>query len=418
MGRVEVVRGHFVALMVWCVLASGALAQTLSHTGALLGAGRWGEAEVSARQLLEQEPGGADGRVMLGMALYHQGRYEPSVATLREALRLGTVYEARALYYLGLAESRCGRQEKASDIFMVLMMRHPDSPETQRLMGLSADVTVSAQQREGMDLSGTILSLEAGIDSNPDLIDGGDGDLLCLLYAYTDIDAPRIPFLIGASLLFEKYADLSENDFAVLAVNANDRISVGSGGVADWTVELSQTLLDYEAFDRTLSGTIEYSHPWRRVWVAQARATGALTDADAEGYDATRAALRFRGARYLHVGALRRVRVVGQWQANQRDSEWLAYRSFGLGADCRVELPWDVSLDLGMRMESRTYDGAHPERGVTREDDLFELSAFAVRPLRTGRYATGQVRYTTRDSSDDLYSADQFQLLFGLLIVR
>ena len=419
MGSKRVASRHIVGLALCFVLTHAASAQTLSSAGRLLSEQRWEEAEASARQLLAASPNLADGQAMLGMALYHQGRFEASISPFRAAMAEETTYPARVLYYLGLAESKCGHPDGATDAFMLLLTLHPQSAEARRIQGLSADVTVPAERRSSMDISGTVISFEAGYDTNPDLIDTGDGDMLALLYAYTDIDLESLPFLIGTSLFFEKYLDLTENDFIELAVNLNDQFRLGPNGLATWSVELGQSLVDFEAFERSLSASLEYSQRWGGVWMGQLRASGALIDSNDEGYDATRGRLRLRAYRYLqNAGLLKRIRLTGLVRSNDRDAEWLAYSALTAGADCRLDIPWNMSLDLGLILESRGYDGEDPQTLETRKDDLIEFSAFAVKPVRKQQYLTGQATYTTRDSTDDFYAANEFRLLIGALWVR
>jgi tetratricopeptide (TPR) repeat protein len=407
------------ALALCFALTCRASAQTLSQAGSLLAEGNWREAEASAKLLPEQSPDHADAQAILGIALYHQGRFEEAIPAFQTAIAQKTSYEPRVLYYLGLAQSKCGRVDDATDAFMRLMTLHPKSTEAQRLRGLSADVTVPAERRSSMDMSGTVISLEAGYDTNPDLVDGGDGDALALVYAYTDLSLESMPCLIGMSFVFEKYLDLTENDFAELALNLNDQFQLGANGLAEWSVEIGQSLLDYEAFERSLSASIEYSQRWGGVWMGRLRADGALIDADEEGYDATRARLRLRAYRYMqHAGAFKWVRLTAQTRTNSRDADWLAYNAVTAGVDSRLQIPWDMSLDLGVHVESRWYDGEDPQTLETRKDDLIEFSAFAVKPVRKGQYLTGQATYTTRDSNDDFYAADELRLLIGALWVK
>ena len=405
-------------VLAW-LLVSSVSAETITRTGRFLAKQQWVQAENSARAVLEKSPHDPDAHAMLGIALYHQGRFKESTSALQFAARGKSAYEARVLYYLGLAHSKLEQPEKAENVFLRLMMRHPDSPEARKLQGVSADITVSAEKRTGMDISGTVFSLDAGYDTNPDLINGGDGDLQTSFYLYSDLGFESMPCLIGVSVFFEKYLDLTENDFVEIAVDLNDQFNVGKHDLVESSVEISQSLLDFEAFERNMSASVEYTHPWSRVWTSELRALGALTDADDEGYDAIRARLRFRHYRYLlDARRLKRVRLTVKTYMNNRDTDSIAYTSVSGGIDCRLDLPFNTMLDLGLLLESREYAGADSDTLITREDSIMELSAYALKPVQKNQYLTGQAILRTRDSNDGFYSADELQLLVGFLWVK
>ena len=401
------------------LIASTLNAGTLSQTTRLLSQKQWSAAESSALAILKTAPKDPDAQAMLGMALYHQERFLASIAALQLALTGKTEYEPRVLYYLGIAYSKVKQVHPASDAFSRLLATYPDSPEARRINGLSADVTVQAARRVTMDMSGTVVSAEVGYDTNPDLVDDGDGDLLLSLYAYSEFRFRSIPRLIGASLLAEKYLDLTENDFVQLAISANDQFRIMNKDRIAWSVEISQSFLEFQTFERELTAMVEHTHPWNRSWISDSRAILTAVDGDDAGYDGSKAQLRLRLYKSMRdTTYLKRIRLKTRLYVNNRDNDLISFESLLLGVDCRLAMPFNTSLDLGIGLESREYNGADPVTLQTRKDDSIELSAYAVKPIDRNRNLTCQAIYTTRDSNETFYSANEIQLLLGILWIR
>ena len=90
-----------------------------------------------------------------------------------------------------------------------------------------------ADERQGIDVSGSFISVDAGLSSNPDLTDSGDSDVLLSFYGSTDVASESLPFLVGLSMFLEKYADQSESDFLDLGVGANREYVFSQDSVLD-----------------------------------------------------------------------------------------------------------------------------------------------------------------------------------------
>ena len=115
---------------------------------------------------------------------------------------------------------------------------------------------------------------------------------------------------------------------------------------------------------------------------------------------------------------LKRIRLKTGYYVNSRDYDLISFEAVVVGVDCRLAMPFNTSLDLGVGLESREYDGVDPVRLQPRKDDTIELSAYAVKPIDRNRNLTCQAIYTTRDSNETFYSANEIQLLLGILWIR
>lgn len=380
---------------------------------------QWAEAETELLDVLEASPGNGDASALLGMTLYHQDRYADSLPRLNQAVESGTRYASRVLYYLGLTHSKLGNRDEAKDSFASLLVKHPDSEEARRLAGVEPEAIEAASETRGYEVSGTILSIAAGLDSNPALTDDGNSDQLAAVYLSTDVSLGDLPVQFGGSLFFETYFDDSENNFWQAALDAGRDFQLSANSMLETSGQASQSWLDGDAFEREFTLSAEHSRAWSRLLRTEVR--GRLTIFDALGdatSDGDELSLRMRAYRYLErQDLLQRLRFELELRQDDRDESFLASDSVELGIQGRLDLPRHVTLDLALDYEMREYDGASPFTGRTRDDDTIELSAYLLKPLDATTYLTLDGTLVSRDSNVDFYSADELRILFGLLWV-
>ena len=384
----------------------------------LVAAQRWNEAEVKLRGVLEDQPGDADACALLGMTLYHRAAYSEAVTHLDKALDSGTAYEARCLYYLGLACSKTGERDRARKAFTRLMSAHPDSPEAERLEGVSAELTTPISERRAFDVAGWLVLFESGYSSNSELVDGGDGDVFVDVYASGSVDRDGWPMTLGGSVFVEKFADLTEDDFLRLTGDVRRDFRLGHAVRLEGVGEVGLSWLDFEAYERHISLLGDVDRVFADIFRGEARGEVRLVQGvdDDLTSDGTELTLRLRGYRYWRDGGwLSRLRLELLLERNDRDVDADGFDRLLLGVEGRCRLPEQVSLDLGVEVEGRDYNGPEAGWDRARSDTTIELAAEVLRPLNRECALTGRIGTTTRDSNIDYYSADDVTLRIGLI---
>lgn len=434
------------ALLLTLALAGAAVEPTAGEApgvadfragAAAFAAGNHAEAERRLDAAALAMPGQGDVLALRGMARYHLGRLREADRDLFAALGADTRYASRARYYRGLVRTALGDARGAEEAFAVLLARHPDSPEAERVRAVIAKRRPDpVSPSDPVDTAAAIApapptarlwsaSLLVGgyHDENPtsasyDLAatQTFPADQMLLVYGQASVAVPRTPLRVGLDVLRVDYRETADLDFSSVGGSAELRLQPRPllWITPRWT-HTEQWLEDafYGRSDRGEVALEQRFAPFAVIctpWVQRARYVERYS-----GYDGDEIGVRLRG-RWDGRGMLRQLALQGAWDDSDADDRWLGWTEAELAGSLRADLVWRSSLDLRGAWRWRWYDAIAPGDPQERYERRWSWSATISRPLWWDRLLLqASYEFTWNDADLDRYAYDKQVIGLALL---
>ncbi|MBA2479831.1 MAG: tetratricopeptide repeat protein [Planctomycetes bacterium] len=384
----------------------------------------WGEAEDHLRQALVVWPNDPDIQVLLAISLYHQGRSGDSRDLLRRALSKGTRYEARALYYLGMAAMDLGDRAEADRVFARLVERHQDSPEA-RKVGEAGALTLKREEPTGIAAhTGEFAALGLlGYDDHPDDIsdqsDGSTADASAYALAYFAIGMRFRPIHLRASYTHVDYFTVDRLDADSLRLLADRAFYVGERDSYVPRYSVRMLLLEQEFYETRHDLSLRWNRRWNEEFESDVTPYAAYKThpADYSGEDGWVAGVDTRLTRYVDRTHLRSAYAALGGDVFQARDEYLGWNEVVLAAGVHIEAGWRLGVDLGARYRTRFYAATHPAFGESRQDHHVGIDATVSRPLTDWLIVQVNVEHDANRSNIDVFSYDRNVVSVGVLVI-
>lgn len=370
---------------------------------------------VEAEAALEGIPGHPDALLLLGIARYHLGRHGDALESLEAALEGGTRYEARGLYYLGMARSMLGKEEEAASAFARLIQDHPESPEVQGLLSLRADV------EEQESPASAIFMASVGYDSNaaqaadlptatdPEADGFWDG---ALLGRYGSDEGP---FLLRGGVSWKDFFRASTYDLI--------------------TARLQGEVTGYPAADHQVRPLAGVSHTWlggqdheNRLEVGATWQVGqesprplelSLTEAfktfSREEYEGLDGRVFTATGETIHPVGPTEIGLAVEYVDDTAEETYLGYRFWQGSVLLRFDLPSDSLVDLEAGGRGRSYKDISPTYGERRRDAGWFVEGTFIQSIVGGFLVRVRAAYLSNRSSIDDFTYDQVVGSLGVM---
>lgn len=374
--------------------------------------GQWDQAEKEFVAHIAADPADVDAQVLLGMSRYHLGRYMEAARTLQYALDRKTSYASRALYYLGLAQSRLKNTAEAGKAFRTLVNQYPNSVEA---IKVAPDLP---REKAAWTVREPFITVDVTHDSNAGNTTDGKGDIF--LSTSASARAMKLPgrWNAGASFFIDKYLDQDAYDFMFLSGDIQGEYEPSLADALTPQLELNQSWLGGDAYERVIGMRLLHDRRWTDLWTTQARLLVDLhtsLDDEAANSDGTLLSFRIRGWRKCDGPFdIAGIRPSAQLTIDSADTAYLGYTDITAGVLLRFLLHKQVTLDVTPSYKTRDYDSSHPVYGKTRSDSEVGCRFDASQPWSMKTTLTATLAFAQHDSNIDYYSYDEVVVGVGL----
>ncbi len=416
-----------ITIMVSCLAAAAAVAGEKPNLLELFQRGtdsikaeRWEEAEKSFQTVLDANPQNGDVLALIGIAQFHGDKHKEAVTNLSLALKHGTRYASRCLYYLGLANSALGRKDASVEAFRRLLLEYPDAAETRKLLPRKVAPPAPKPPKR---VSATIM-LNGGYDSNPSMISETDaddtgGDMYLLGYLSLSINAHPVPLIARGFVLSQKFMDKTEFDMIGAGGGVSGDFNLFSADKFQPAFNYLHYILDGEGFETILRPEARYLRTWSRNWGSDLVFRYDIKSHPDEEYkdlDGNRMSAKVRAWRNCDGPLLlNRFRIMGGWTDESLDADYLGYTAYAGGLELEFALPLQLTLVLDAGYEKREYKEVNPTYNETRSDDIIGFGVTALRPLWKTIFLRAAGTVANHKSNIERYDYTRSTVELGLL---
>jgi tetratricopeptide (TPR) repeat protein len=394
------------ALLCGSVVAED-VGRLLSEGSEQLRRSEWAAAERTFRRALDERGADPDVLALLGIAQYHAESYSEAVESLTAATRGQTRYEARALYYLGLAHSQLEQRDQARVAFEELLRRYPDSVE-------------ASQLRRGTPTSGErpwsfMFMQSASRDDNPmrgsrveDVVliaPEADNALLTFLSASRRFNHSR--FQLDGSVFRNDYTEVDDLDMLGATLAAAGHFNPSARARIRPFIELQHFWLDDAPFEARATVGLEYEQRTGERWSCETLARYSVQRYPEEPFqplDGDDALLGLGIVRHGRPGSPAdsfRFDLSGRHVS--ADDAFLGYLDAGGLVATRFRLSSGSTLGIATGLFRRVYDETDPTFDVRRDDTRWSSQAHLTVRLVRSLYLRLNATYVDNHSNVDQY---------------
>jgi hypothetical protein len=365
-------------------------------------------------------------KALLGIAQSHLGKYSAASKNLDFALRNGTKYKPRVLYYLGIAYSMLGREQSASAAFERLLSGYPDSPEAKKVasprqLRLIREPARAAGKEKEPDKLRLLFIQDVSHDTNASLTTDPDSDTVLFTFASIRLSLHPVPVFLKGSFMMQEYFDEDDFDLVYIAGSAQGRLELTQRD----TLYPAYTLKNLWLADKDLGSGNRAELLWERGWgrsfFSDAAASYDQNYFD-ENYNDKVTGDRTEGRARAwwkpeNLGPLTRIRAGLLLTDSTAEEDHLAYRSWQAGGDIELTLGKGVTLDLEASFGERNYDETDPDHGIVRYDQRVKLGASFLAQLDENIYLRLNIHHLASDSNIKEHSYHQTVYGIGLMLM-
>lgn len=398
------------------------LDKLISEGARQLGEADWPGAERSFLKALAYSPGHPDLTALLGVARFHQGKYELSAGDFESALAGGTKYKSRVLYYLSLAHATLGHEEQGKEYARRLLTEFPASREAQMIKsGAQKRSPAPGKDAAKLDRWEVVLIQDICSDSNAPRVAHGDSDTLLFSFLSVKFKARPLPLNIRASFFWRNFSDQNELDFMGVQGALEGELKLSRGDTFLPAVSLQTLWLDEEKYQGKFGYELLWKRDWGRRWFTDLdlkHGSSEHTQVEYESLDSEQSSGRFRlWYDCLQFKPLTRVRLLGAFLRETMDDDYLSYDSWTAGIEMRFSFPWRVSAEVKAGYSERRYLDDNPAYSLRREDERTTVDICVLRPVSRWLFLRLTASWLTSRSNVERYTYSEAVYGIGLLLM-
>ncbi|TET32978.1 MAG: tetratricopeptide repeat protein [Planctomycetota bacterium] len=379
----------------------------------------WASAEQAFLDVLDSWPGHPDVKALLGITRYHLGKYSASKSDLDYALKEGTKYESRVLYYLGMVCSKLGLREKSVDAFDRLLTEFPDSPEAEKI-GVPDVLLEPEEPDDDKDKEPErfkfLFIQDISHDTNAPLAHTPEPDTAFFSYLSMKLGLHPAPFYLKTSGMSLVYLDMTNQNLMSAMGGVEGDFNLGESTKLIPGYSYHRLWLDNDKFQKKYRYELLWEQEWeKKHWFTDLRLRYEKKDfeeLEKENLDgnhsSAQARLWWKGK---SLGPFTRVRIGAYAGRDTAELDYLEYDSVEGSLEIELTFPADITLDLGASFGQRDYSERHPDFGINREDDRFRADALLLIPFSDNFFLRLKGSYISNDSNIRDYT--YYQTVYG-----
>ncbi len=382
----------------------------------------WPAAERSFLKAVVLSRGHPDLTALLGVARFHQGKYEESARDFESALAGGTKYKSRVLYYLSLAHVNLGHREQAKQYTGRLLAEFPESSEARKVKsGAYTRGPASGKGAAGLDRWEVVFLQDVDSDSNAPRVAHGDSDTLLFTFFSAKFRARPLPLNIKASFFWRNFSDQDELDFMGVQGTIEGEFNLSGRDILLPAVSLQQLWLDEKQYEGKFRYELLWKRDWGRRWFTDLELKHGSSEHDKveyESFDGEQSSGRFRlWFDCLQFKPLTRIRLTGGFSRETLDEDFLSYDSWTAGIETRLSLPWRVTAELKAGYSERRYHEVNPDYSLRREDERTTVEICVLRPVSRWLFLRLNASWLASRSNVERYTYNETVYGIGLLLM-